>query len=482
MSSEAVSRSIRALLEQYGVPGAAVSVMKEGQPLYRECFGVKSVDRPEPVTDTSTFDIGSISKTFNAATAALLVDEGKLGFDDRAVDLLPGFQLSDPSLTPHVTLRDLLGQSVGFGEDSITNYASRFTRAEIVDQIRYLPLHAAFRRECAYQQFGPVAAAVIVERLSGMRWEDFVEQRVCAPLGLKQTWASYFRMPDPSIACDPHMDLGDGRMTAVPHRNFDNLGPTGAMVASLRDMETWFSAFAMGGAGLLRPETVEEMLVPGVPVRRDGIHPQRWYSRFEANFVSYGIGFYAHDFAGRRVNEHTGALEGFLVLGCAVPSEKLAVVVLTNQHGCQALHPIRYHLLAHGLGLPQQDFDARYRAVAKAARRAPQMRGGEPYFWRPLDRIAGSGPSLPLADYAGDYHHPGFGRLPVRLDGQGLTIDLVGNLCDALPWHREVFHAVPRDRPLAVVRPDLFFRFEPDAHGRLTRLVVPGMGVFHRRD
>jgi CubicO group peptidase (beta-lactamase class C family) len=478
---QALERTLAGLMERYRVPGAAVSVLRDGKLVFRACLGTVSVARPAPVREDSLFDIGSISKVFNAVALGMLVDEGRLSFDDRVEDLWPGFRLSDASLSPHVTLRDLLGQSVGFGEDSITNYVSRFSRAELAAQLRYLPLRAGFRAECAYQQHGPLLAAAILERVTGMAWEDFVERRICAKLGLGDTWASYTRLADKGRACDPHMDLGDGAMSAVPHRNFDNLAPTGAMVSSLRDMEAWWSGLAAGLGGVLRPQTLAAMLAPGVPVRRDGLHPQRWASRSEANFVSYGIGFFLHDFAGRLVAEHTGALEGFLVLGCAVPRERLAVVVLTNQHGCPALPAMRYHLLAHGLGLPQQDFDARYRAVAEGLGPGPRMVGGEPYFWRPLARVPGAGPSRDLAAYAGAYAHPGLGAVTVRLGADGLAADLLGTDCRLAHWHDDVFHAVPEDRALRVVRPDLFLRFGADAAGRIARLALPGIvGDFAR--
>lgn len=484
--TQQLSDAARKILDAYQVPGAVLSIVKDGTPIYRECFGEMSVGSGRPVTESATFDIGSISKTFNAATVALLVDKGYFGWNTPVADLLPGFRLSDDTLTPHVLVRDLVGQSIGFGEDNIMNYHSRFSRPEIVRLVRTLPLRVPFRSECAYQQFGPVVASHIVERVAQMDWETFVEHEVSAWLGLHETYGTYSRMPDKTIACDPHMDLGDGKMSVIPHRNFDALSATGGMTSSLRDAETWFTLFACGGEAngrrLLKEETVAEMLAPGIPVKRDGIHPQRWTSRWEANFVSYGLGWYAHDFAGRRVNEHTGALEGFLVLGCAVPSERVAVVIYTNQHQSPAIHSLRYLLLAHAFGLPQQDWDARYRAASAAGMgaRGPRMLGGEPYFWRPLAQVAGTQPGQPLADFAGDYAHEDYGLVPVRLAEGRLTIDVIGNPCDAEHWHRDLFRAVPRDPAIRSYHPQIFFGFEPDASGRLTRLNIPSIGLFTR--
>src|SRR5215510_5819026 len=181
-----LSAAARAILEAYKVPGAALAILKEGEPVWRECFGVTSTASRRPLAASHTFDIGSISKTFNAATVAMLVEEGKLAWDTRAADVLPGFRLSDPTLSHHVTMRDLVGQSVGFGEDNPMNYHSRFSRAEIVGLIPTLPLRTGFRSECAYQQFGPIVATAIVERLTGVAWEDHVERAVRERLGLER--------------------------------------------------------------------------------------------------------------------------------------------------------------------------------------------------------------------------------------------------------------------------------------------------------
>lgn len=478
----ALSERIREILEKHHVPGAAIGVVRRGETIFRHFHGRMSVEGDRPIDERVTFDIGSISKTFNAACVAVLVDEGKVSFDDTVLDHLPEWRMSDPTVTPNVQVADLVGQSLGLGEDNITNYNSSFTRSQIIEQMRFLPLRVPFRSECTYQGYGPVAAGVMVERLSGMSWEDFVEQRVAAPIGLSETFASFFRMPDRSIACDPHMTGEDGVSVAIPHRNFDNLAPAGSMTSSLRDLERWFTLFAAGGAidgkRLLKAETVDRMLRPRIPVNPEGIHPQRWISRFAANFVTYGLGWYAHDFAGRRISEHTGALEGFFVMGCAVPSDELAVVILTNQHSSPAVHTLRYLLLAEFLGAPQEDWEARFAKVSGRAKRTPRILAGEPYPWRPGYRDPSLATAYDATDLAGPWRHPGFGTVTVSADAT--DIDIFGNGCDLERWHADVWRAVPRDPPVRSYYPDIFLRLVRDDVVARVRLDIPTVGVFDR--
>ena len=105
-----LAAAARRIVDAYGAPGVALSILKDGKPVLRDCIGVMSTKSKKPLHDRATFDIGSISKTFNAMTVALLVEEGKLSWDTRAIDVLPGFRLSDDSLSKHVTMRDLVGQ------------------------------------------------------------------------------------------------------------------------------------------------------------------------------------------------------------------------------------------------------------------------------------------------------------------------------------------------------------------------------------
>jgi hypothetical protein len=258
------------------------------------------------------------------------------------------------------------------------------------------------------------------------------------------------------------------------------------MTSSLRDIETWMSLFAgdgaIGGTRLLQPATVAELTRPAILVRPAGIHPARWRSRFEANFVGYGLGWYSHDFRGHRIVEHTGALEGFYCLGAAIPKLGIAIVILTNMHEGLAPLALRYCLLAAALDLPQEDWLAKAKAAAAPGNGEIVMLDGEPYFWRPLARESGTRPAMALDAYAGRYRHRGFGTITVATAGDGLTLDLFGNPLDLDHWHRELFRGVPQDRAIRLNYPAIFLRFEEDARGRLTRLNLPSVACFDREE
>ncbi len=480
--SDKISTAIKAALEEWRVPGAAVAVLQDGEVLYRECFGVMSLEDGRPVEPSSVFDIGSLTKTFNAAAVALLVEEGRLHWDDRVADLLPGFALADPWTTREVTLGDILGHRVGHLQDSLTDYKSHFSREQIVAQMRYVTQRRPFRSEASYNNYGPTAAGVIVERLSGMSWEDFIHARIKEPLKLNETFASYDLMTDPSIACAPHADFGDGQVVVFPHDEISAIGPAGSIVGSLRDMEVWMSIFARDGAHgdgwFLKPQTVAALLRPRSLFDR---HSDMARGRFEANFVAYGFGWYSHDFHGHFVAEHSGSIMGFSVLGMVVPAERLAFVFVCNMHLTPARTATRYILLDAFLDGPHKDWVAATKQFQDQLPDPPVI-DGVPYPWRPTERVAGTAPTRPLAEYVGTYHHPGYGDIPVWLEDDHLVADLVGNVADLHHWHYDLFYAVPRDRGARLDHPEVFAGFAVDLSGRFTRLVVPTMGEFRLKE
>ncbi|MBI1777548.1 MAG: serine hydrolase [Proteobacteria bacterium] len=480
IDDEKIRRTIERALEHWRVPGGAVSIRRGGRKLYEGCFGVKRLGERARIGKHTQFDIGSVSKTFNAAAMALLVEEGRLAWDTRAIDVLPEFRLADPAIAEQVTMRDLIAHRIGHGEDAITNYSSHFTRAEILAQMRVLPLRAPFRSETCYQSYGPLAAAAVVERLSGLSWEDYVEARILKPLGLADAAPTYERLRNKRASSSPHADFGRG-VEAMAHRDFSNLAPAGSMVASLADLASWADIHANRGLGFLKPATLGEMFTPHSLVHPRGISPVRWHSRFAATIVSYGLGWYVHDFIGHRVVEHTGALEGYIALVIVVPEERLGIVILTNLHQTPAPLALRYALLSLCLGGPERDWIALAEAKLRAIPKARPLADGTPYYYRPIGRRQGTKPSVPLRALAGRYRHGGYGDIAVTFARGRLKADIVGNACDLEHWHWNEFRAVPKDRGVKLYYKELFLRFAADGAGALTRLVIPSLAEFRRR-
>ena len=482
MTTNDIDQITRLAMDAFGVPGVALCVQRDGMTEYEACFGVMSLDRDGPVTPHSLFDIGSLTKPYTTAAIALLVEDGKLDWDDPVIDHLPEFRLADPWVTREATIRDMLGHRLGHGQDNFTDYKSNLTREQLVRQMRYLRQAVPFRSECSYNNYGMVTAGVIIERLTGLTWEAFVEQRLFGPLDLTETFADINRVPDLAAACDAHADFGDGRVVTFPHDEIPGLAPAGSIVASLRDVAAFMAVFAGDGARgdtrLLAPASVRELHKPGGLFDPAGTLVR---SRIDANFIAYGMGWFCSDFHSHFAVEHSGSIMGFSALGIVVPRERLSMVVLANMQMTPLRDVMRCALMAEHLGVTHRDWIAEIKANLELPPAPPRMVDGEPYPWSPLERLEGTSPSRSLEAYAGIFTHPGYGDAPVWLEGGHLVVDLVGNVCDLEHWHNDLFRGTARDQGTFLDHPHTWVRFEDDLTGRPNRMIAPTIGDYPRK-
>ncbi len=180
-------------IKDWDVPGVAIAVVKDDKIVFAKGYGVREIGKPDKVDERTIFAIGSSSKAFTAAAIAMLVDEGKLKWDDPATKYLPGFQLYDPYATRELTVRDLLSHRVGLERGDYLWYASSYDRSEILRRIRYLKPSTSLRSHFGYQNIMFLAAGQIVPSVTGKEWDDFVRDRIFVPLDMKASGTSIMR-------------------------------------------------------------------------------------------------------------------------------------------------------------------------------------------------------------------------------------------------------------------------------------------------
>ena len=175
------------------MPGMAVAVVKDGQVVLAKGYGVRRAGEPAPVDADTLFGIASNTKAFTCAALSILVEEGKLAWDDPVTKHLPEFQMYDPWVTREVTVRDLVTHRAGLGlggGDLMWWPPTTFTRREIVRGIRCVKPASSLRSRYAYNNVMFVAAGEVVAAVAGTSWDDFVERRILAPLGMSRTTTS----------------------------------------------------------------------------------------------------------------------------------------------------------------------------------------------------------------------------------------------------------------------------------------------------
>jgi CubicO group peptidase (beta-lactamase class C family) len=466
----AIERGMR----DWEIPGLAIAVVQGDSVVYARGFGVRELGRSEPVDEHTLFAIGSASKAFTAAAVAMLVDEERLRWDDPATLHLPDFQLFDPWATRQMTVRDLLTHRVGLARGDQLWYASGLDRDEILRRTRFLEPSWGFRAEFGYQNLMYLAAGQLVPALTGRSWDDFVADRIFAPLGMATSSTSTLGLDAMPNVARPHAEI-DGRLRPVPYRNIDNVGPAGSINSSVHEMARWIRLQLHGGSfegrRLLEEATVAEMHSPFMLVRRTG----RWVDMSPiSNFMAYGLGWFLNDHHGRMVVQHGGNIDGMHALVGMLPAERVGVVVLTNRSGNSLTYALMYHLFDVALGEAPEDWNARLLASRDTARAQAESARAQ----SEAARVADTEPSLPLERYAGAYDHTMYGTVTVRANAGGLVLERGAELvADLDHWHYDTFRAVWRDPVVG----SSFVVFSLDARARPARLELPGMGMFQRQ-
>ncbi|GJG85649.1 serine hydrolase [Gemmatimonadetes bacterium T265] len=468
------------VLQAFDVPGAAVAVVKDGRVLVAKGYGVRTLGRPEPVDAATRFGIASNTKAFTAAALALLVEEGKVEWDAPVVRYLPEFALYDPWVTREVTVRDLLVHRSGLGlgaGDLLWWPASTYDRAEIMRRLRFIKPATSFRSAYAYDNVLYLVAGRVIERVSGRSWEDFVRERILAPVGMAGSTVRYADAPPAGGAADratPHAEV-DGRVRAVAPDTSDATNPAGGINSTAADMAKWMlvqldSGRIDGGRRLFAAPSARELWtgVTPVPIGR-GAAPAG-FEHLRPHFRAYALGFLTSDYRGRYELQHSGGLPGYTSLVTMLPGERAGVAVLTNAEASGAWDAITYRTLDALLGAAPPDYLAlftrvrdRDRAALAASARAAAAA-----------RDSASRPSLPLARYAGAYEDAWYGRVDVAHEpgpnGGRLVIrfshtpQLTGDL---VPWQHDTFVARWRDREL---RADAYVTFALTPDGKVDQV------------
>ena len=442
LDAAALDAAIEATRERFGVPGIAVAIVKDGQVVYERGFGVREMGRPEPVTPATLFAIASNAKAFTATALSILADEKKLSLDDRVIDHLPWFQMSDPYVTREMRVRDLLAHRSGLGlgaGDLLYWPETDYTAEEVARRLRHVPLSGGFRDRYAYDNILYGVAQLVVEKASGQGLQAVLQSRILDPLGMQDTRYNADALRPGDEVATGHARADFTRLEPAPKMTWSNVAGAGGLYSNVRDMARWMRLHldrgVIQGEGDAARRLVSEarhhaswqvitpMAVPARPAVPE-LAPAL------PNYLGYGEGWMLSDYRGERLVWHTGGWPGMVSRVTMLPGRRLGVVVLTNAEVGQAFNAIAYSALDAFLEVPRTDWVGAYgKAYDKA-------RGDADADWRAhlARRHAHSRPSLPLSRYAGTYRDAWYGDVHVERQGDALrlrfgrTRDLVGRL------------------------------------------------------
>lgn len=469
-----IDKFVGQVLQRFGTPGMSLAIVEGGKTVHAKAYGVREAGKPGLADAHTIFPIGSETKAFTAAALGILVDQGKLKWEDTVVAHMPDFQMFDPYATAHMTVRDLLthrsGLGLGQGDLLIIPTTDR-SRLDIVHALRYLQPKTGFRESYAYDNILYIVAGQLVEAVSGQRWEDFVRANIFKPAGMSDASPGYDateRANHASLhARTDEAIRGNGNLrvlkTGLERRTS---APAGAIYASATDMARWMSVLtgggtAPGGKEIFSGKVLADLWSPVVVIPRDPVPAA--IAETAANIDTYALGWNIRDYRGHKIVTHSGAVLGAVSVIAIIPEKNVGISVAINSEDGVARWSVFYHLLDHYLGLEPLDWPAKY----EAARKEIVAKGAEAMKTLPPEIRPNSNFSFPLASYAGVYRDPWYGTMTISSKDKGLwiTFDRTPGMEGPLePVADDTFRTRWTDRMIE----DAYVKFELSPDKRIT--------------
>lgn len=415
---------VEAGMKDFDVPGTAIGIVVGDKLVYAKGFGVRAKSDDRAVDPGTIFQIGSTTKAFLATTMAIAVDKGLFNWDDKVVDLFPGFQLKDAWVTREFRMFDLLAQRSSlppYANDVLAFYG--YGENAKIHSLRFVEPVSSFRSTFAYTNITHLIAGRIVANVEGAAdWFAVLQKELLDPLGMDQTTYTAAAIEAAPNHAKGHRYHPDGT-TEIPFDQFFpyDFGGAGAINSSVEQLVPWLRLLladgTFNGKAIVSPQNLSATWIPRV-----GLSPTANYANGWLNFAT----------PNGSVTWHNGGTSGFGAFIGLERSRKIGVVVLTNETNVAFPDAIGLWIFDRLLGNPDVDIVASTleKQVARFAEEAKT-------FARPDDPR----PSPPLAPLAGNFESPVFGKATLSQSGDALVLRLAetGAGLRLVPWDGGVF-------------------------------------------
>ena len=460
--------------QDWGVPGLAVAIVKDGEVAFSQGFGTLKQGTDQPVNGDTQFAIASNTKAFVSSALAVLVSEGKLSWDDKVVDYLPYFKLYDAYATAETTIRDLLCHRVGLGTFSgdVIWYKSDLSAKEVIQRIRYVPQAYSFRAGYGYSNLMFITAGEVIRAVSGQSWGEFVSDRFLKPLSMDRTLTSTNQIHAGKNVATPHKPI-DERNQPIDWVNWDNMGAAGGLISSVNDMAQWLimnlDQGMANGDTILHPDQQNILWTPHnnfvLSHASKDLIPGR-------HFTGYGLGWGLYDYYGRMVVTHSGGYDGMYSRVALMPDENLGIVILTNSMSGITL-PLTLKVINDYINEDESDWSRKFLDRPGS--------GEDPVKIRKMARVENTQPSRPLADYTGTFDAPMHSDITIsNEDGKlRLSFDKAPKLSATLRhWQNDTWEIVWDETHAWFDFGTLKFLFDHDSKITGLEMDVPNYDIF----
>ncbi len=474
LSSKEIDDLAERSMKAFDVPGIAIAVIKDGKVIHSKGYGVRSLNTMQKMDENTLFGIASNSKAFTAAALGMLVDEGKIKWDDKVRDYIPEFKLYSPYVSEEFTIRDLLthrsGLGLGAGDLMFFPDSSDFVLKDIIYNLRFLKPVSGFRTKYDYDNNLYIVAGEVIARVSGQSWDDFIEERIMKPIGMSHSAASFDRLKDKSDVIDGHAPV-DGKVQVIARSSLKVGHSAGGINSSIADLSKWvLLQLANGKYGdglskkLFSEEVHEEMWTPQTIIPVHGPSP------YNTHFAGYGFGFFISDVKGYKQISHTGGLEGMVTQITMIPELQLGIIILTNQQEGGAFSSITNQIKDAYFGIKGTDRVTEYSARRKQS--VDEEKKLMDSIWHEINETGKKITNKDYSLYTGTFTDKWFGDVFISIKNGMLWFDskrspkLTGEM---FAYKGNTFVVKWRDRSMDA---DAFVSFSLDENGKASSILM----------
>ncbi len=405
-------------IKEWEVPGLAIVVVKNNQVVFKKAYGTKELGTSRFVDTKTLFVCASTTKAMTAACMGMLVDEGKLNWNDPVTKYLPGLQLYDPYVTRELRVRDLFLHNSGVGNADFLWSDNTLSSDEILEHLRWVEPSYSLRSGFIYQNIFYLVAGKVIEKVSGRPWAQFIRERVFQPLGMNRTVSQFSQLKDDNVS-KPHYRI-DSTISVIEHdTNADAIGPAGSVLSCIDDISLWLKCMLdsskFEGGRLVSPATWRELLKPQTLVTEQEFYPTQRVTK--PNFITYAMGWFQQDYKGRKLNFHTGSLSGAVAIHAQMPEEKTGVYIFANLDHAEIRHALMFKAFDQFALGGNRDWSAELLELYTHIRKESEKKTKE----FEAKRVSNTHPSLPLESYTGKFEDRLYGSLEISLVNGRLT-------------------------------------------------------------
>ena len=422
ISSNELDALVQKAIDKFNVAGVAVAIVKDGKIIHEKGYGVRSITTKLPVDEHTNFQIASNSKAFTTAALSILIDEGKLSWKDKVRTYLPEFKMYNDYVTENFLVEDLLchRSGLGLGAGDLMDFpdGTDFTIKDKLTFFQNFKPVSNFRTQYDYDNQLYIIAGELIARVSGMKWEKFIQTKILDPLQMSNSFSSLHAVKDKVNLAAPH-STETGTIRTISAFNDQINGAAGGIVSNVDDISKWMiTQINRGKYGA----NLEKQLFS--PIRQKEmwtIHTVTGVNsdpRYNQHFGGYGLGWGLADIKGNLQVSHNGGLPGMLTSVTMIPDLKLGIVILTNTEsgGGSLFSAVRQTIIDSYLGLNDNGWIDIYSKRMQA--RNSSADSVVKKVWQTAEAAKES--KIIAADYVGIYKDNWFGEIEVFLKGKQL--------------------------------------------------------------